>query len=104
MRSRLQQMTGFVVIVGASMLLGCASVQTTEQFAASHGFQRTEAKGREYFCHQLEALGTPPSDTFCLTRTQLLYGMYWNGFPGSFDSPPTAPSASGMPFYNGGRY
>jgi hypothetical protein len=99
----LKQMTGFVVIVGASMLLGCASVQTTEQFAGSLGLQRTEVKSGEYFC-QLEAPGTPPSGRICLTRTQLLYAMYWNAFAPGFASAPTAPSASGMPFDNGGRY
>jgi hypothetical protein len=73
MRNRTKQITGFVLFVGASALVGCASVQTTHEYANAHGYRPIEIQGTQYFCHRetAEVPGSPLSGVSCLTRSEL---------------------------------
>jgi len=112
---RNQPIATFVILAGASALFGCASVHTTEQYAALHGYTAIESQGREYFCHKVQpvaasspALGThsagsPAARTRCLTRNQLVVVELSSGPTASFYDPPRSPVAFQEPMTCGGR-
>ena len=49
--------TNAFILAGASALVGCALIQTTEEYALSHGYRPIEIQDREYFCRR-ERVGT----------------------------------------------
>ena len=73
MRSRVQQITCLLVLIGSSSLVGCATqIPTTRQWGVSKGFQQVDLKGKVYFC-RLEPTRPPShlSTVNCLTVAQL---------------------------------
>jgi hypothetical protein len=93
MRTQMKQVMNLSIIVGASALLGCASFQTADKYAISHGYQPTQIEGREYFCRleQPAVAGEPQTDSpqrllvcsesacgrpRCLTRNQIVQIQY----------------------------
>jgi len=71
MRSRMKQIMSLTILV-TSGLVGCASVQITNEYAASDGYRSVEIKGREYFCRreQPEVPGSPEIGVKCFTGWQ----------------------------------
>jgi hypothetical protein len=102
MCTRIKQVTNLSILVGASALLGCASVPTTDEYAISHGYQPTQVKGRQYFC-RLEQPAVPgePHTLLvkepCFTRVQIIQIRYAG-------SPPVPDFNLGRPNLNGGPY
>jgi hypothetical protein len=120
MRNRLSRITRVLTLVGVAALAGCASVQTTDQYAASKGYVAVHAQGRKFFCRadQTAPAARNSSAARCVTRAQVLEAMYAgsppndgcigsscsssHGAPGvGFVSPSTG---SYEPVYSAGRY
>jgi hypothetical protein len=109
MRSRLEQSSGLIILVGALSLFGCATpTPTTSQWAISKGFQPVDLKGDQYYCRAEPT--SPPSDKSnvnCLTVNQLVndrtasesrqetmaltHGLWQSGIPGQL--PPLGPNS-----------
>ena len=70
MRNRMKQIA---ILAGASVLAGCAWVQTPKEYAFSQGYRPIEIQGDKYFCRrdQPEVPGSPLIGVDCLTRAQL---------------------------------
>jgi hypothetical protein len=70
MRNRTKQIAS---LAGASILAGCAWVQTPKEYAFSHGYRPIDIQGNKYFCRrdQPEVSGSPLTGVDCLTRAQL---------------------------------
>jgi hypothetical protein len=113
MCTQIKQVRILSILVGASALLGCASIQTTDEYAVSHGYQPTQIKGKDYFCRleQPEVPGAPQSDSPqrpsrapCFTRFQMIQIRY-AGSPPPPDFEFGRPNTTGTPFdssYNPG--
>ena len=73
MRSRMNQIAILASLAGASVLAGCAWVQTPKEYAFSHGYRPIDIQGNKYFCRreQPEVPGSPLIGVDCLTRAQL---------------------------------
>jgi hypothetical protein len=89
MRNLMNQLRGCVVIAGASTLLACASVQTTEEFAVSRGYHLTDIDGITYFCpdkpsevqgNKIDERG-PTDEAICVTRREILELQYREANP-----------------------
>ena len=76
MRNRIQQVSILMILAGAAVLVGCASAQTTQEYAASRGLLRVKLEGRQYYClpEQTEVTNSDPSKIrwFCLTTLQVM--------------------------------
>ena len=72
MRSRMKQITGLIILAGASALGGCASVQTPHEYAYANGYRPIEIQGTEYFCRREQPAvpGSPLVGVKCLTAAQ----------------------------------
>jgi hypothetical protein len=70
MRNRMKQIA---ILAGASVLAGCAWVQTPKEYAFSQGYRPIDIQGDKYFCRreQPEVPGSPLTGVDCLTRAQL---------------------------------
>jgi hypothetical protein len=60
-------------LAAASVLAGCAWVQTPKEYAVSHGYRPIDIQGNKYFCRreQPEVPGSPLTGVDCLTRAEL---------------------------------
>ena len=122
MRNRMKQiasLASLASLAGASVLAGCAWVQTPKEYAFSQGYRPIDIQGDKYFCRrdQPEVPGSPLIGVDCLTRAQLSARVAQlnsarfrsDGLPlfdvSSFGSPGTAGldsgSAAGNTFVNG---
>ena len=76
MRNRIKHVSSLMILAGAAALVGCASAQTTDEYATSHGYLRAELKGRQYFCRpqQTEVTSSDPGKVkwHCLTPVQVM--------------------------------
>jgi len=106
MCSPIKPVRSISILVAASALLGCASIQTTDEYAIAHGYQPTQIKGREYFCHleRPPVLGEPQTDSPqlprrapCFTRFQMIQARYAG-------SPPAPDFEFGRPNTNGSAF
>jgi hypothetical protein len=70
MRNRMKQIAS---LASASLLAGCAWVQTPKEYAFSHGYRPIDIQGNKYFCRreQPEVPGSPLTGVDCLTPAQL---------------------------------
>jgi hypothetical protein len=50
MLNRVKQFRRLIILAGATALVGCASVQTTDEWAASDGYRRLDIQGKAYYC------------------------------------------------------
>jgi hypothetical protein len=119
MRNRMKQIAILASLAGASVLAGCAWVQTPKEYAFSHGYRPIDIQGNKYFCRrdQPEVSGSPLTGVDCLTRAQLsarvaqinsarfrsdglpLFDPYSFGSPGAVGV--DSASAAGNNFVNG---
>ena len=79
MSTRIKPVTNLAVLAGALALLGCASTQTTDEYAISQGYLPTQIKDRQYFCRREQADGSGATHTDlsdCLTRFQFIQLRY----------------------------
>jgi|SwirhisoilCB1_FD_contig_31_19677114_length_956_multi_6_in_0_out_0_2 hypothetical protein len=74
MLTRVARLLCLIALPGAATLVGCASVQTTQQYATAHGWRLLDTRGAQYFCRreQPEVSGSPGTGVRCITRPQLL--------------------------------
>ena len=76
MRNRMKQiasLASLASLAGASVLAGCAWVQTPKEYAFSQGYRPIDIQGNRYFCRR-EQPQVPDSSLTgvdCLTRAQL---------------------------------
>jgi hypothetical protein len=84
MSTRINPVAILCVLLGALALLGCASTQTTDEYAAAHGYQRTQINDKEYFCRRKRPDGSAATQadlSTCRTRYQFLQIRYANSPP-----------------------
>ena len=103
----IKQVRNLCILVGASALLGCASVPTTDAYAISHGYQPTQLKGREYFCRLAQPAVPGEAHTDlpqrllvsapCFTRGQMIQIRY-SGSPPAPDFEFGRPNTTGTPY------
>lgn len=62
------------LLIAASALAGCASVQTTSEYARANNWQAMEVDGSQRFCRreQSQDASSPGAGVKCITRRELL--------------------------------
>lgn len=106
----IKQITNLSILVGASALLGCVSVQTTDEYAISHGYQPIQDKGKEYFCRLEQPVvpGEPHMDlpqrllvrVPCFTREGIIQIRYAGTSPAPDFEQPVINGSGFDPSYN----